>query len=153
MKTTLTVRSDGVVAAMSLLLPLLAAALAATVLILAIQGTAGLLMICLIWAALVLTYVVARSSYVGTYTFISADAYHGAHIVIEQGSRRYEVKGIPASGYVYGQSWLEKRRGVGHITVKGTLYKMRGIPQGEQLMAWIQANFPDKQPEKKRRRR
>jgi len=52
----------------------------------------------------------------------------------------------------YGQNWLEKRRGVGHVKVKGTIYKIRGISQGEEVMAWIQANFPEPKKRKKRRR-
>lgn len=152
MRERIAVRSDKLVAALDLMLPLAALALVISVLVLAVQGMEGLMLVGLVWGILIVTYVVSRSSYVGSYTFIPADEYHGAVIVIEQGRRRYELKGIPASGYTYGQTMLEKWRGVGHIKVKGTIYRMRGIPQGEDIMAWIQTNFPEPRKTKKRRR-
>lgn len=153
MKKRLVVQSDKLVAALDLLLPLVLLAIMITVLVLSTQGAEGTMLVGLVWGILIVTYIVSRSSYVGVYTFIPADEYQGARLVIEQGRRRYEVKGIPASGYQYGQTLLEKWRGVGHVKVKGTIYRIHGIPQGEEVMAWIAANFPEPRQNSKKRRR
>jgi len=152
MKKRLVIRSDKMVEALGLMFPLLALAIALTVQVMAMQGREGMILVGLVWGIVIVTYVISRPRYVETYTFVPADENHGAYIVIQQGRRRHEVRGIPASSYVYGQNWLEKRRGVGHVKVKGTIYKIRGISQGEEVMAWIQANFPEPKKRKKRRR-
>lgn len=75
------------------------------------------------------------------YTFLPASEYRGTRLMIQLGSQEYEVFDVPPTDFVFGQSWVEKKLGVGHMRIKHTQFYLRGIHEMEQVQEWVKANF------------
>lgn len=75
------------------------------------------------------------------YTFLPASEYRGTRLMIQLGSQEFEVYDVPPTDFVFGQSWVEKKLGVGHMRIKHTMFYLRGIHEMEQVQEWVKANF------------
>jgi len=75
------------------------------------------------------------------YTFLPASQYRGTRLMIQLGSQEFEVYDVPPTDFVFGQSWMEKKLGTGHVRIKHTMFYLRGIHEMDQVQAWVNANF------------
>lgn len=75
------------------------------------------------------------------YTFLPASEYRGTRLMIQLGSQEFEVFDVPPTDFVFGQSWVEKKLGVGHVRIRHTQFYLRGIHEMEQAQEWVNANF------------
>ncbi|MBE5768976.1 MAG: hypothetical protein E7333_05215 [Clostridiales bacterium] len=144
MKEKMVVSSDKLVVGLALALPLLALGLVVSGGLLIFGGPNGPVTSLMVLMVLAGAYLVSIRSYFGTYTFLPADEYHGARIIVEIGNKRYEVAGVPASDFTVGQTALEKWRHVGHVKVKDSMLRLRGVPRLDDVQAFITANFPER---------
>ena len=95
MKEKMVVSSDKLVVGLALALPLLALGLVVSGGLLIFGGPNGPVTSLMVLMVLAGAYLVSIRSYFGTYTFLPADEYHGARIIVEIGNKRYEVAGVP----------------------------------------------------------
>lgn len=75
------------------------------------------------------------------YTFLPASEYRGTRLMIQLGSQEYEVYDVPPTDFIFGQSWVEKKLGVGHMRIRHTMFCLRGIHEMDQVQEWVKANF------------
>jgi len=75
------------------------------------------------------------------YTFLPASQYRGTRLMIQLGSQEYEVYDVPPADFIFGQSWVEKKLGTGHMRIRHTTFYLRGIHEMDQVQEWVKANF------------
>ncbi|MBR3764499.1 MAG: hypothetical protein IKK57_08120 [Clostridia bacterium] len=84
--------------------------------------------------------------YMGTYLFLPATEYKGARLLARLGRHESEteISAVSRGEILVKQNFIEKWLKVCHIRQKGTAIYLRGVPQVEDVKAWLDANFPEK---------
>ena len=84
--------------------------------------------------------------YMGTYLFLPATEYKGARLLARLGKHESEteISAVSRGEILVKQNFIEKWLKVCHIRQKGTAIYLRGVPQVEDVKAWLDANFPEK---------
>ena len=103
----------------------------------------GWMMMLLLAALIGLTFLWCLKMYLGTYLFLPPTEIKGARIIARLGRNEdVEISGVLRYEIFIKQGWIEKKLGVCHIRQKGTAIYLRGVQQPEQVIAWVEANFP-----------
>ncbi len=144
MREKMTLKTHTLAVALSAGWPmLLTTVLMAGMLLMLLPGAQGWQMVGILVGVMALTYLMCLRMYLGEYLFLPATAFKGPRIIARLGSRKeIEISGVLAGEVIIRQSWLEKRLGVCHIRQQGLMVHLRGVPQPEQVRAWVAANFP-----------
>ena len=92
------------------------------------------------------TLAICVPMYRGTYLFLPPTEYKGARLLARLGRHESEteVSSVSRGEIIVKQNFIEKAFKCCHIRMKGTSIYYRGVPEVEQVKAWINANFPEK---------
>lgn len=93
-----------------------------------------------------LTLVFCVPMYQGMYLFLPPTEYKGARLLARLGRHESEteISGVSRGEILVKQNFIEKLLKVCHIRQKGTMVYLRGVPEVDQVKAWLDANFPEK---------
>ena len=93
-----------------------------------------------------LSLLICAPMYMGTYLFLPATEYKGARLLARLGRHESEteISAVSRGEILVKQNFIEKWLKVCHIRQKGTAIYLRGVPQVEDVKAWLDANFPEK---------
>lgn len=92
------------------------------------------------------TLAICVPMYRGTYLFLPPTEYRGARLLARLGRHESEteISSVSRGEIIVKQNFIEKLLKICHIRQKGTTIYLRGVPQVDQVKAWLDANFPEK---------
>ena len=56
----------------------------------------------------------------------------------------YEVYAVPASTFVFKQTTFEKKRNIGRVRIKGTIFEFYGVQDFENTKQYVRDHFPNR---------
>lgn len=83
-------------------------------------------------------------------TFIEADEYRGARVVVEVGRRKFDITGIAADEFIIKQAGFEKKRNTARIRVKKYRLFLFGVSDIDKVRDFLDKHF--QRNEKKKRK-
>ena len=144
MHERLELKTNRKVVALTTLWPMVAAIILVTVMSLLLMPAALTTVLIMMGIIVALTFVICMPMYVGKYLFLPSTEYKGARIIGRLGKSETEISGVCRADVIVKQNFIEKAFKCCHIRMKGTSIYYRGVPEVEQVKAWINANFPEK---------